>query len=106
MEHIFTSANFEQEVLESDKPVLVDFYADWCGPCKMMAPVVEQIAGEMGDKVKVGKLNIDDSMDIAGKYHVMNIPTFLIFKNGEEKQRIVGAVSKSELMKKMEQTLA
>ncbi len=106
MEYTFTSANFETEVLKSDKPVLVDFYADWCGPCKMMAPVVDQIAQELGDRVKVGKLNIDDHMDIAGKYRVMNIPTFLIIKDGEEKERIVGAVSKNELMKKMEQALA
>ena len=106
MEYKFTSANFEKEVLESDKPVLVDFYADWCGPCKMMAPVVEQLAEELADKAKVGKLNIDESMDIAGKYKVMNIPTFLVFKNGQEKARIVGAVSKNELQKKIEQGLA
>ena len=75
MEYKFTSANFEEEVLKSDQPVLVDFYADWCGPCKMMAPVVAQLADELEGKAKVGKLNIDDCMDIAGKYRVMNIPT-------------------------------
>ena len=102
MEYKFTSADFEKEVLQSDKPVLVDFFADWCGPCKMMAPVVEELEG----KAKVGKLNIDENMDIAEKYRVMNIPTFLIFKDGQEKERIVGAVSKNELKNKLEQTLA
>ena len=106
MEYKFTSADFEKEVLQSDKPVLVDFFADWCGPCKMMAPVVEQLAGELEGKAKVGKLNIDENMDIAEKYRVMNIPTFLIFKDGQEKERIVGAVSKNELKNKLEQTLA
>ena len=75
MEYKFTSADFEKEVLQSDKPVLVDFFADWCGPCKMMAPVVEQLAEELEGKAKVGKLNIDENMDIAEKYRVMNIPT-------------------------------
>ena len=106
MESKFTSADFEKEVLQSDKPVLVDFFADWCGPCKMMAPVVEQLAEELEGKAKVGKLNIDENMDIAEKYRVMNIPTFLIFKDGQEKERIVGAVSKNELKNKLEQTLA
>lgn len=106
MEYKFTSADFEKEVLQSDKPVLVDFFADWCGPCKMMAPVVEQLAEELEGKAKVGKLNIDENMDIAEKYRVMNILTFLIFKDGQEKERIVGAVSKNELKNKLEQTLA
>ena len=106
MEYKFTSADFEKEVLQSDKPVLVDFFADWCGPCKMMAPVVEQLAEELEGKAKVGKLKIDENMDIAEKYRVMNIPTFLIFKDGQEKERIVGAVSKNELKNKLEQTLA
>lgn len=106
MEYKFTSADFEKEVLQSDKPVLVDFFADWCGPCKMIAPVVEQLAEELEGKAKVGKLNIDENMDIAEKYRVMNIPTFLIFKDGQEKERIVGAVSKNELKNKLEQTLA
>ena len=106
MEYKFTSADFEKEVLQSDKPVLVDFFADWCGPCKMMAPVVEQLAEDLEGKAKVGKLNIDENMDIAEKYRVMNIPTFLIFKDGQEKERIVGAVSKNELKNKLEQTLA
>ena len=102
MEYKFTSANFEEEVLKSDQPVLVDFYADWCGPCKMVAPVVAQLADGLEGKVKVGKLNIDDCMDIAGKYRVMNIPTFLVIKDGQEAARVVGAVSKNELQKKIE----
>ena len=106
MEYKFTSADFEKEVLQSDKPVLVDFFADWCGPCKMIEPVVEQLAEELEGKAKVGKLNIDENMDIAEKYRVMNIPTFLIFKDGQEKERIVGAVSNNELKNKLEQTLA
>lgn len=101
MEYKFTTADFEKEVLQSDKPVLVDFYADWCGPCKMMAPVVEQLAEEFDGKVKIGKLNIDENMEIAQKYRVMNIPTFLIFEGGVEKDRMVGAVSKTELENKM-----
>lgn len=101
MEYKFTTADFEKEVLQSDKPVLVDFYADWCGPCKMMAPVVEQLAEEFDGKVKIGKLNIDENMEIAQKYRVMNIPTFLIFEGGVEKERMVGAVSKTELENKM-----
>ena len=101
-----TGDTFEQEVLKAEGKVLVDFWATWCGPCKMMAPVVEQLAEELEGKAKVGKLNIDENMDIAEKYRVMNIPTFLIFKDGQEKERIVGAVSKNELKNKLEQTLA
>ena len=79
-----TAENFEQEVLKSDKPVLVDFYADWCGPCKMMAPVIEQISNEETE-IKVGKINIDENIEIAQKYKVMSIPMFIAFKNGNIK---------------------
>ena len=89
-----TTENFEQEVLKSDKPVLVDFYADWCGPCKMMGPVVEEIASEKSD-VKVGKLNIDEEMEIAQKYGVMSIPTFIVFKDGNVSKKDMGAKPKS-----------
>ena len=87
-----TKDNFDQEVMQSDKPVLIDFYADWCGPCKMMSPVVEEVSDEMPD-VKVCKINIDEEMDLAQKYGVMSIPTFISF-NGKQ----IGAVPKSALV--------
>ena len=92
-----TSENFEQEVLNSEKPVLIDFYADWCGPCKMYAPIVEAVAAE-NENIKVVKINIDNAQDIAVKYQVMSIPTTIIIKNGEEVNRAVGMISKSELV--------
>lgn len=101
MEYKFTSGNFEAEVLKSDIPVLVDFYADWCGPCKMMAPVIERLAGQLEGKVKVGKLNVDENMDIAERYRVMNIPTILIFRDGKEADRTVGVVPEKELLAKL-----
>lgn len=94
MEKNFTAANFEAEVLQSDKPVLVDFYADWCGPCKMMAPLVDQLAAEYEGKAVVGKLNIDDEVDIAGQYRVMTIPTLAVFKGGKLVDKMIGVVSK------------
>lgn len=93
----FTSANFDTEVLQSATPVLVDFYADWCGPCKMMAPVVDALAQEMPG-VKIGKLNVDDNGDIAGNYRVMTIPTMIVFKDGKEVNRVVGVQNKSALV--------
>ena len=83
MEKKFTTENFSTEVLASDKVVLVDFYADWCGPCRMVAPVVEQIAEEYADRAVVGKLNVDENEEIAVRYGVMSIPTLIAFKNGE-----------------------
>ncbi|MCI9104460.1 MAG: thioredoxin [Lachnospiraceae bacterium] len=97
MEKKFTSENFEAEVLKSDKPVLVDFYADWCGPCKMMAPLVEQLAEELAEEAVIGKLNVDDCEDIAMKYGVMNIPTLILFKNGQETERVIGVQSREVL---------
>ena len=91
-----TNENFEEQVLKSEKTVLIDFYAEWCGPCKMMAPVVEKIAEE-NSNIKVGKVNIDEESELAIKYGVMSIPTFIVIKNGEVVNRIVGAVDKSEL---------
>lgn len=85
----FTEANFEAEVLNSDKPVLVDFWAPWCGPCKMVGPIIEKLAGEM-DNVKIGKLNVDDAPTIAQKYNVMSIPTMILFKGGEEAAKTQG----------------
>lgn len=99
MEKKFTSDNFEAEVLKADKPVLVDFYADWCGPCRMMAPMVEQLAEELAGSVIVGKLNIDENSDIAVTYRVMNIPTLILFKNGEAAGKLIGVQSKQDVMK-------
>ena len=94
--------NFEDEVIKSDKPVIVDFYADWCGPCKMMTPIVSQIAGENMDTIKVCKLNIDENTSTAMKYRVLSIPTLVFFKGGEMLGRIVGAVSKSMVDQKVQ----
>ena len=93
----FTDENFNQEVLASDIPVLVDFYADWCGPCKMLAPVIETLATEFEGKVKVGKLNVDNAPETAQSYGIMSIPTLLFFKNGELVNKSVGVVSKTEI---------
>lgn len=93
-----TSKNFKEEVLESDLLVLVDFWASWCGPCKMMSPVVEQIAKEMDGKAKVCKVNIDEEQDLAMKYGIMSIPTFLIFKDGKVVNSAVGVRDKQELI--------
>ena len=105
MEYKFTAENFEKEVLQSELPVLVDFYADWCGPCKMMAPIVEGLAQGYDGKVKVGKLNIDDEMEIAQQYRVMSIPTFILFKDGKAVETSVGAMSKDELESKLQKVL-
>lgn len=94
MEKKFTTANFEAEVLQSEMPVLVDFYADWCGPCKMMAPLVEQLAAEYEGKAVVGKLNIDEEEDIAAQYRVMTIPTLAVFKGGKLVDKLIGVNSK------------
>lgn len=106
MEYVFNNENFEAEVLNSDKPVLVDFYADWCGPCKMMAPIVHQLAESYADQMKIGKLNVDDSLAIAQKYRVMNIPTFIFFKGGEAVATVVGGMSKADLESKIKQVLS
>lgn len=91
-----TDANFESEVINSDKPVIVDFWAQWCGPCRMVTPVIEEIANEHGEKVKVTKLNVDDNRETAGKYRIMSIPTVILFKNGEIETQVVGARGKND----------
>lgn len=91
--------NFEEEVLQSRMPVLIDFWASWCGPCRMMAPVVEEIAQSMETSIKVAKVNIDENPELAEKYAVMSIPTFVVIKNGQETGRTVGVQSKEEIVK-------
>ena len=92
-----TSENFEKEVLKSEKPVLVDFFATWCGPCKMIAPIVEEIAKEHEEDLKVGKVNVDEAADLAIKYDVVSIPTLVLFRNGKVTATIVGYREKEEL---------
>ena len=90
--------NFEEEVLKSEKTVLVDFYADWCGPCKMMSPVIDGIAEELGEKIKVGKINTDENMAIAEKFDIMSIPTIMVFKNGQVTKKFIGVTDKNEII--------
>jgi thioredoxin 1 len=101
----FTDENFESEVLKSDKPVLVDFWAVWCGPCKAIAPIVEDLAKEYEGKAKIGKLDVDNNQESAIKYGVRSIPTVLIFKDGQVKETIIGAVPKVHIVQKLESVL-
>ena len=97
-----TSENFEEEVLKSDKKVLIDFYADWCGPCKMMSPVIDKIAEEQGENVKVGKINVDENQDLAMEYNVMTIPTIMIINDGEVQKTFIGVTDKNEIIEGIE----
>jgi len=92
-----TDSNFKKEVLESETPVVVDFWATWCGPCRMVAPVIEEIAQEYAGKVKVGKVDVDENSRIASEFGIMSIPTIMIFKNGKVMKQMVGALSKGQL---------
>lgn len=105
MEYKFTTDNFDEEVLQSSLPVLVDFYADWCNPCKMMAPVVEKLAEEFDGRVKVGKCNIDENMQIAQRYRVASIPTFMVFKGGKVCSTQLGAMPAEKIKSMITQVL-
>ncbi len=98
-----SNENYKEEVLDSEKTVLVDFYADWCGPCKMMVPVVEEISEELQDKVKVCKINVDENQDLAMQYGIMSIPTLVFIKNGKLEKTLVGLRDKQELISVLEQ---
>ena len=95
---IINEENFEDEVMKCERPVLVDFFAEWCGPCKMMSPVIDKIAEELGESVKVGKVNTDENMDLAERFNIMSIPTIMIFKNGEVTKTFNGVTSKSDIL--------
>lgn len=106
MEYQFTKDNFKDEVVNSKEPVLIDFYADWCGPCKTMMPVVEQIANEYDGRLKVGKINSDEEQELAQAFQVMSIPNFFIVKDGKIVDQIIGAMPKAELKKHIDAALA
>lgn len=101
----FTDSNFKKEVLESKQPVMVDFWATWCGPCKMIAPFIDELAKEYAGKIKIGKIDVDSNSKVATEYGVMSIPTIIFFKNGKVLNQIVGAVSKLDLKRNIEENL-
>ena len=105
MVYKFDESNFDAEVLQSDLPVFVDFYADWCGPCKMMSPVIDKLAEEFDGKIKVGKVNVDENGDLAVRYGIMSIPNMVFFKNGEVADRVVGAIPKPAMKEKFEKNV-
>ena len=96
--YTFNKTNFTEEVLNADKPVLVDFWASWCGPCRMFAPIIDAVAEEYPDEVKVGKINVDEENELAQQYRVASIPTLIMFKNGESVKRSVGVISKEDVV--------
>ena len=103
--HQVSDASFDQDILKSDKPVLVDFWAPWCGPCRSVAPIVEELANQYAGKVKVAKINVDESSDVAMKYQVTSIPTFILFKNGQVADRMLGALPRGEFVKFIDRNL-
>lgn len=106
MEYKFTADNFDSEVLQASQPVLVDFYADWCNPCRMMGPVVAKMAQEFEGRIKVGKCNIDENMQLAKAYRISSIPAFVVFREGKPVANYVGAMSAADFKAKIEQVLA
>tara|TARA_Y100000996_G_scaffold411714_1_gene396378 strand:+ start:710 stop:1036 length:327 start_codon:yes stop_codon:yes gene_type:complete len=100
-----TDAEFENQVIKSEKPILVDYWAEWCGPCKMIAPVLEEVASELSDKILIGKLNVDENSETPPKYGIRGIPTLMLFKNGEVIGTQVGAISKSDLINFIENNI-
>jgi thioredoxin 1 len=100
-----SQANFDAEVKQASKPVLIDFWAPWCGPCKMLGPIVDVLAEEYGDRLSVGKLNVDDNQSLAAQFGVRGVPTLIFFKGGQEVKRVVGAVPKNQLQKTIEEVL-
>jgi thioredoxin 1 len=100
-----SDATFDEEIGASDEPVIVDFWAEWCGPCKMIAPVLDEIATEQAGKVRIAKLNVDDNPDVARRFDVMSIPTLIIFKDGEPQKRLVGAKGKGQLLEELAEYL-
>ncbi|MDH5826359.1 thioredoxin [Sphingobacterium sp. SG20118] len=100
-----TDSNFEEVVLKSEKPVLVDFWAEWCGPCRMVGPIVEELANDYGDKAVIGKVNVDENPEISVRFGIRNIPALLFFKNGEIVDKQIGAVPKSVLAEKLDKQM-
>ena len=101
-----TDANFKSEVADSNIPVLVDFWAEWCGPCRLVGPILDELAPGYKGKLKIGKLNVDENQDAPTKFGVMNIPTMILFKNGKEAERIIGAMSRNDLKAKLDRAIA
>ena len=101
----FTDSSFDAEVVKSNSPVLVDFWAEWCGPCRLMVPILDELAPTYAGKLKIGKVNVDESPDTPSKFGIMNIPTMILFKNGKESERFVVSMSKADLQKKIDKAL-